>query len=357
MSEVERTCAVTLSLPRPQKPLPPLGAEGTPRIRYESLAGLIRGSWGLEPPLPTHAWVRYSLSAGTPLEDFGKAFRPLHDLRRAFGRRVIVAPVSMDHHQIEVPDFDHMVDPETGNYEIEIKWRPTRADGGSHICLVVESDAREAQRDNSPGLDALNALESLVRVTLGAMTVVQTRDTLHMDLSSGKFGDYSPAMHVYGPQELPRSGPDSIASAIELAEQSCNLPVATIGRLSLGLRWANVAFKTHDLLSFWTAIELLADCRGHAVYPVLAKAYGHPSRRGQEFARQLGLDVVYKLRGNLAHDGLPISIHPLGASYLNALVHDLARHAAGLSCRHLAQTMLGSNRVDEWIRQDVASPG
>lgn len=351
MTEENTAHGVFVSLPRPQQPLPPPTSGG--KGRFESLGAMVKDAWKEDPNPPSHAWVRYSLSAGIPLVDFIEAFRELSTIKYAFGCRVFVHPVRMDHHEIELGDFDHMVNHETGRYEIEARWRKKRTDGGTHIVFAVESTAEESRRDHSTGLDALDALESLIRITLGAMTVVQTRHTQHEDLISGQIDGDSPKFHVYGPAELPRRDNASITAAIELAERSARLSVSNIGRLSLGMRWANIAFKQHDLLAFWTAIEILAECRGHKVYPVFAKAYGHAPRHGQTFARELGLDFIYKLRGDLAHDGLPINMNPLGASYLNALIHDLARYAAGLPCLQLAKIALGDHRVEEWLMREA----
>ena len=351
MTNENAACEVFVSLPRPQQPLPTSNSSG--KGRFESLGVMVKDAWKQDLNPPSHAWVRYSLSAGIPLADFIETFRELSTIKYAFGRRVFVHPVRMDHHEVEIDDFDHLVNPETGQYEMEVQWRKKRCDGGSHILFAVESTAEEAMRDHSTGLDALNALESLVRVTLGAMTVVQTRNTQHADLVSGKASDEAPKFHVYGSAELPRRDNASIAAAIELAERSASLPVSNVGRLSLGMRWANIAFKQHDLLSFWTAIEILAGCRGHKVYSVFAKAYGYAPGKGQTLAKKLGLDVIHALRGDLAHDGLPINMDPAGASYFNALIHDLARYATSLPCLQLAQIALGDRRVEEWLRREV----
>ena len=231
MTNENAACEVFVSLPRPQQPLPTSNSSG--KGRFESLGVMVKDAWKQDLNPPSHAWVRYSLSAGIPLADFIETFRELSTIKYAFGRRVFVHPVRMDHHEVEIDDFDHLVNPETGQYEMEVQWRKKRCDGGSHILFAVESTAEEAMRDHSTGLDALNALESLVRVTLGAMTVVQTRNTQHADLVSGKASDEAPKFHVYGSAELPRRDNASIAAAIELAERSASLPVSNVGRLSL----------------------------------------------------------------------------------------------------------------------------
>ncbi|MBY4599706.1 hypothetical protein K3217_29715 [bacterium BD-1] len=350
MADAQTPDEVVVSLPRAQKPLPPSspGSKG----RFESFPEMIRDAWKDDPEAPDYAWARYSLSVGIPLSDFTVAFRGLANITHAFGRRVLIHPVRVDHHEIEIEDFDHLCNPQTGRYEIEVKWRRKRCDGGAHIFFAVGSTDEEVSRDYSPGLDALDALEALVRLTLGAMTVVKTRRTVHIDIASGAMQDECPRFRIYGPEERPRVDSQSIQDAIDLAELSASLPHDISGRLALGLRWADIAFKSHDLLAYWTAIEVLADRRGHAVYPVLAHAYGIPKRRAQTFAKELGLDSICRLRGELAHDGVPLHIDPQGESYLNGLVHDLARHLAGLPCRRFAQTVLQGHRVEEWLRRD-----
>lgn len=172
-----------------------------------------------------------------------------------------------------------------------------------------------------------------------------------MDLSSGKIQDL-PQTHIfYGENELPRSDTESIDSTITLATASAHLPAEIAGRLSLGLRWSNQAFNKHDLLAFWTAIEIIAGGRGIKIYPQLAKAYGLPSSKGQELAKTLGVDTIYKLRGDLTHDGRKVYMSPEGASFLNALVHDLARHLAGLPSRSLAKNFLDGHRIDDWFKR------
>lgn len=350
MADEETSYGVVVSLPRPQTPLPPLKREG--KGRFESFGDMIRDAWKDEPGSIGYAWARYSLSVGIPLTDFIEAFPGLAQIRRAFGRRVFVHPVRLDHHEIEIEDFDHLCNPKTGGYEIEVQWRKKRCDGGSHIFFAVESTADEAKRDHSPGLDALDALEALIRLTLGAMTVVKTRRSFHVDLASGAIQDECPRFRLYGPAEQPRFDEQSIRDAVELAHLTATLPHEVSGRLALGMRWADLAFKSHDLLAFWTAIEVLADRRGHAVYSVFASAYGMPQRKAQAFAKELGLDAICRLRGTLAHDGVPLHIDPAGASYLNGLIHDLVRHMAGLPCRRFAQRALDGHRIEEWLRRE-----
>jgi hypothetical protein len=351
MSEEIVPHAVIVSLPRPQKPLPPRKFEG--KGRFESFAAMVVDAWKEDSTPPSYAWVRYSLSAGIPLDSFIASFKRLSEIKHAFGLRVFVHPVRVDHHEVELGDFDHLTNPETGQYEIEANWRKKRCDGGSHIIFAVESTEEEGRRDHSVGQTALDALESLIRITLGAMIVVKTRQTLHVNLRTGLSVGDSPRFQTYGPEELPRSNEDSLDAATELADASAGLPAIVMGRLSLGMRWANVAFKNSDLLAFWTSLEILADCRGHAVYPKFAKAYGYSPRKSQVLAKELGLDVICKLRGDFAHSGVPVWMDPMGSSYLNALVHDLARDVAGLPCRRLARNALGDHRVEEWIRRET----
>jgi hypothetical protein len=346
--ERNRPHSVAFSLPRPQRHLPEKPGEAG---RFGSLDAFINQAWEKESPRPTHAWMRYSLSVGIPLEKFGKEFKELLNIRHAFGRRVLIAPASIDHHEIEVEDFDYMANPDTGQQEIEVKWRKKRCDGGSHMMFAVESTAEEYNRENSAGLETIEALEALVRITLGAMLVISSRRTIHMNLSSGKIKDLPQTHIAYGAKELPRSDAESIDSAISLAAASAQLPADIAGRLSLGLRWANLAFNTHDLLAFWTAIEIIAGGRGIKIYPELAKAYGMPSSKGQELAKALGVDSIYKLRGDLTHDGRKVWMGPEGASFLNALVHDLARHLAGLPSKELAKKLLSGHRIDEWFQR------
>jgi hypothetical protein len=344
--ESDLASAVLISLPRPQRPLPPRNTE---KNKFASVEELVADAWKGDDDSPEFAWIQYSLSAGMPLDDFMKAFQELSAIKYAFGRRAFVHPVRMDHHEIELPDVSHMVNADSGQHEIEVAWRKKRCDGGSHILFAVGSTKGEDRQSNPAGLDALEALESLIRVTLGAMTVVQTRRAFHANLVTRKSNAPSEVIHTYGAAELPRSNKESLAAAIELAERSGNIPSAIAGRVALGLRWANQAFKGHDLLAFWTAIEILAGRRGHAVYPILALAYGKKTSDGQKFAQSLGLDVISDLRGKLAHTGRPIHMESAGASYLNAIAHDLARHAAGLSCLEFALRALGDRRVNEWF--------
>ena len=339
--------SIVVSLPRPQVALPPSEAKG--EGRFESFNEMVKDAWKDEADSPSHAWVRYSLAAGLPLADFPNAFQPLKKIRNAFGRRVLIRPVRMDHHEIELPDFIFLTNPLTGCQEIECDWRKKRCDGGTHIFFAVESTAEEAQRSHSSGLETLDALEALVRIALGAMMVVQTRQTLHLDLISQKNQGESPEFHSYGAAELPRTDSASQEAAIELAEHSSGLDASTAGRVALGMRWANVAFKQHDLLAFWTAFEILAGGRGQKVYVALARAYGYSPTKSQTFAKQLGLKLVYGLRGALAHDGCPIYMDVAGASYLNALVHDLARFAVGLPCLAFGLKAIEGKQVEKWF--------
>jgi len=342
--ETRSEVSVLLSLPRPQRPLPPHDEKrGT---YHPSLADVVVQSWGDDESAPTHAWIRYSLSAGTSLREFQKTYRGLRDLKRAFGRRVLVVPVRLEHHEIELPDFLHMVEPDSGSYEIEAHWRRKRVDGGSHLLFAVESDLAEGGREDSRGLEVLDALESAARFALGAMTVVETRQTFHLELATGVQVPLSPSFRVYGAEEAPRSGPETMAAFLELAAASDRLAPEASGRLSLGMRWANIAFKESDLLSFWTAIEILAGRRGTGVYPVLAEAYALPRSQGQVLAKQLGIAYVYQCRGAVAHDGRAVHVDPRGASFLFAVAHDLARHVADLPPMRYAEKVMAGSRAE-----------
>ncbi len=346
------THSIYLCLPRPQRELP---SKQSGTDRFESFQAMVNDAWKEDQVPPRYAWVRYSLSVGTPLATFIEAFRGMAAIKSAFGVRVFVHPVRMDHHEIELADFDQMADPDRGVHEIEARWRKKRCDGGSHVFFAVAASGGEVNDPNAPGLQALEALEALIRITLGAMIVVHPRRTMHVDLVSGEaFAvDEGTTFRAYGPAELPRSDQDSLLTAIHLAEQSTNLPANVSGRLSLGMRWANMAFNAHDFLMFWTAIEILTGADGRNVFKIVATAYGH--RRPNEFAKELGLDVICQLRGDLTHSGLPVHLPPEVASYLNALIHDIARHIVGLPCLRLAQRSLAERRVGEWFIGLVAA--
>lgn len=281
--------------------------------------------------------------------EFTETYKELAAINRAFGYRVFIRAIRMDHHEVELPDFDHMADYQTGRYEVELGWRMKRCTGGAHIVFAVESNEGESSRDNSRGREVLEALEALVRISLGATTVMTARRTFHTDLIGGKSVNDSPSLRVYSDAESPRFYSASIEAAIELARRSDEISPAIAGRLALGMRWANTAFVSADLLGFWTAIEITSGCRGRKAYSVLAEAYGEKKSNGQVLAKRLGLDVIYDLRGLLAHTGCPVHMDPDGASYLNSVLHDFARHAAGLSCRQLAKQALGQHCVSEWF--------
>jgi len=337
--------SVLVSLLRPQRQLPPHDDERG--VYHSSIADVVVQSWVNDGAPPTHAWVRYSLSAGTSLGEFQKAYRGLRDLKRAFGRRVLVLPVRLEHHEVERPDFLHMVDPDSGGYEIEAHWRRKRVDGGSHLLFAVESGQEERDREHSRGMEVLDALESAARFGLGAMTVVETRQTFHLELATGAQVPPSPSFRAYGAEEAPRPGPEAMAAFLELAKASDGLAPEVSGRLSLGMRWANVAFKENDLLSFWTAIEILAGRRGAGVYPALAEAYALPRSQGQALAKRLGIAYVYQCRGAVAHDGWAVHVDPRGASFLFAVAHDLARHVAGLPTIRCAEKVIAGNQVED----------
>src|SRR5690606_17964297 len=109
--------SILVSLPRPKRELPRRepGSSG----RFESIQALVCDAWKDDREPPLYAWIRHSLSVGTPLNEFVGAFRKLEAIQFAFGRRVFVHPVRMDHHTVDLADFDHMADPETGTHEVE----------------------------------------------------------------------------------------------------------------------------------------------------------------------------------------------------------------------------------------------
>lgn len=349
MTEPHSKTSVLLTLPRPQQPLPPR-SEAVGEY-HPSVAEMLLKAWANAEP--THAWIRYTLSTGVGLRDFQQTYRGLHGVKRAFGRRVVMSPVRIDHHEIELPDFLHSANPETGGYEMELVWRTQRVYGGAHLLFAVESDQIEGKRDHSIGLEILDALEASARFGLGAMAVVETRQTSHLELATGLQYPVEPSFRVYGEEEAPRADADAISAVTDLAQASDRLTVSDAGRVSLGMRWANIAFKANDLLAFWTAIEILAGCRGRKAYSVIAQAYGLDRANGQSLAKSMGVDFIYRMRGDLTHNGRAIHMDPRGASFLFALVHDLARYASGLPPKQLAERLLAGRRVEDWFRPEV----
>lgn len=189
---------------------------------------------------------------------------------------------------------------------------------------------------------------------LGANAVIHTQSTTHVDLRNKSSHVFSPCLRNFGNHELARSDRKSLESLIEFTKSSSNTAGATSRRVALGLRWANQAFQQNDILSFWTAIEILSDCRGVSTFPVIAEAYGLKKSDGQNISRRLGITYLYKLRGDLAHNGIPIHLSLLGVSFLLALTHDLARYALGLSPMKFAESVLGTSNISELATEAIS---
>lgn len=340
-NETRKSPSIRMSLPREQQPLPP-ASEGAKR--YTGLNEILKAEWGPD-DCPTHAFVRCILSVEIPKTDFGKAYAGLRGIRSAFGRRALVSPVSLDHHEYEVCELIHMVDL-TGQHEVEPLYVNRRVDGGTHILLAVESDEFEGNSSAPLGLDILEALEAILRAALGNSALVNTRYTRHMTVSEGNSSTSSPDLHIYGSEECARAEAASIDNALNLVSSGSALPLELQRRLILGLRWANVAFKSNDLLSAWTALEILAGGHGTRVYRLLSKAYGLPRAGSQEIAKRLGVQHVFDMRNAYAHEGKVIHYSPSGASFLLALAHDLAREIVNLPAQKNAERLIEDHKVD-----------
>jgi hypothetical protein len=327
---VRKAPSIKLSLPRPQRPLHDALEDAK---HYAGVCEVLKEEWGQE-GAPSHAWIRCVLSVDVPRTDFCRAYAGLKNIRTAFGRRVLVMPVSLDHHEAEFCELIHMVDP-LGQHEIELSFENRRVDGGTHILLAVESKESE----DAIGLDILEALEAILRATLGNSALVNTRHTRHTSVAEGISGTISPNIHVYGLEEAARAEDEFTGNALQLISEGSMLPVQLQRRLMLGLRWANVAFKSHDLLSAWTALEILAGGHGTRVYRLLSKAYGEPSPGPQELAKRLGVQHVFDMRNAYAHEGATIYYSPSAASFMLALAHDLARSLVSLPAQKNAERL------------------
>jgi len=332
----EPTVSVLVSLPREQRPQPSPKQDADLK---KGLHQLLLDRWKDENPMPSHAWVRCFLSVGIKHSEFGAAYRRLHNIQSAFDRRVLICPVTLEHHEMEVGDPLHMVNPESGQHEIEVHFRKKRIEGGPHLFLAVESNAEEGRKDVSLGVQTLDAVESCLRISLGARALIDTRYTIHMEVETGTFPAPMATFTIFGPEELPRTGQEATDSLAELLAAYATLPERVGKRLLLGLHWLNIAFREKELLSYWTAFELLAGGYGEArVFGLLAQAYGH--KQPQRLARDLGVKYIVDLRNDQAHEGLQVHMQPQGESYLLAVAHDLSRQLAGLAPQRFAARIL-----------------
>ncbi|MES2669442.1 MAG: hypothetical protein V4673_03350 [Pseudomonadota bacterium] len=335
-----------ISLPKPQAPLPEVDL----KERYDNhIDAVIKGLSRLGPP-PTHAWVRTVLCVGYSVQLFPKTYSPLSAISECFGKCTVILPAIVDHHEIEQGHFEHICDPITGDYEAQVHWVKNRVHGGTHFLLAVESHEKDGG-EFSENLVILDSIESLLRMCLGANSVIHTRSTKHIDLRNKSSHVYSPNISHYAELQVARSDQHSLSSAIDLAKSSCDICPKDSRRVALGLRWANQAFKQQDLLSFWTAIEILANFRGIRTYPVIAEAYGLKKSEGQRIAKKLLINELYELRGDLVHGGIPINLSLLGTSFLLALTHDLARHATQLPPMKFAESVLGAAHISDLARK------
>jgi hypothetical protein len=329
-----KRATVLVSLPRPPCELP----RSTPgAIRFGNLAAMIASQWTSDPP--SHAWVRLILSTQVPFETFSKSYRALRAIGSAFKHRVIVAPVTVDHHTTDVSDLRRMANPETGQYEIEIDWRKVHVPGGTHFLLAVASDREDGSRERG-AKQILDALESLLRVALGAFAVVDVRYTHHMEIPSGAHSDNSDPVVVFGEEECVRTSAEVLAGVVNMARAFEGAAESTSARLELGLHWLTRAFHANDLLAFWTALEVLADGRGVRVYRALAAAYGLKRSQAHQLAKGLGLEHIYDSRNRHAHAGQRAHVSPLGVSLILAIAHDLVGAALQLPSMRRAEAFM-----------------
>lgn len=333
---------VVISLPREQKPLPKFSEIN----RYENFIDLLVEGFSRNGVLPSHALVRTILSVGHPAADFVRAYKRLLELKSGFGRSVVVSAGLLDHHHIETGELEHICNPETGNYEIEIHWIKKRVHGGSHFVIAVDSSGSE-NMEHSESAEVLDAIETVLRMCLGNSAVIHARNTMHIRLDEKAHSCFSPIIKHYGELQLAKSDVESIESVLELLMQSEVITAQNSRRLSLGLRWAGKAFKESDLLSHWIALEVLSGKKGSAMYPVIAEAFGYQAKKGQQLARDIFLDKIYDLRADYVHGGCSINLSLLGNSFLLALSHDLARYLAGLSPKNSALHVLGNAQMSD----------
>lgn len=305
--------------------------------RYSGIHGLLHEMWG--DASPTHAWVRYILSVGVPREEFSKSYLGFNKLSMAFGRRALVSAVILDEHEIEVCELAHQACSEA-QHKVVISFPKKTVSGGTHLLLAVGSDESEGRCGAPPGLDAVEALEAILRAAIGNSALVDVRHTQHMEVATGKSKVVSPDIRTYGTTEAARTDKNSIDSAIELVSGVSALQSTEQRRLMLGLRWSNVAFKSHDLLSAWTGLEILAGGHGERVYRFLSRAYGEPRASGKILAKRLGIDRLYAARNAQAHRGISVHCSPQAASLLLALAHDLAREMANLPAQRNAERVV-----------------
>lgn len=317
---------------------------------FEGIHQLILDEWSTEEKLPTHVWYRYILSSGIKSDNFFVSYAGLKIVKKAFGRRAFISPVNLNAHDVEKIGFEFSIKPEDGGVLVGITSLKEHVHGGPHFLIAVESEQNESDRDNSKGFEIVEAIEALLRVSLGANAVLHVHTTNHAELESGKFQISSENIVIYGPEEAARAGDSSTKLAIELLSAFDNLSPKESSRLLLALRWVNMAFREHELIYFLTAFEILAGSyKKQKVYKLFADAYGN--NKPQILAKNYHLEYIYKLRNDYMHDGRFVYMSPTGASYLLAIFHDMARQLAKLTCHKYAERLIKGIAINSEFSQ------
>jgi hypothetical protein len=334
-TERRRTPSVRLTLGRNRKPVasPTIAAP-----KYSAIHEVLTQEWGGQ-DAPSHAWFRIIMSTEVERDTFLKSYQPFQVVRSAFGRRALVLAVILDPHTIRECDIVHSVDVD-GQHDIALVDVDRHIDGGTHILIAIEAKADEFDKASPNGLGILEAVESVLRASIGNSALASTRYTKHIHVATGTGRISSPSFTAYGAEELARTDIRSIDRAIELIAAGSRLSPDKQRRLTLGLKWANSGFTRNDLLAGWTALEILAAGHGRLVYSALAKAYTGSSDSSQKLANSLGIDWVFAVRNAMAHKGEPVHFGLPGSSVLLALAHDLARALSGLPCEKIAKPII-----------------
>ena len=322
--------------------------------QYEGIHGLLMDQWKGDKPVITHAWVRHILSVGVKQDEYMESLRGLKKISHAFDRKAIVLPVILGDHEIEICQFHNKVDPETGQWQIEAEWPKIPVGGGTHLLLAVESDAEEIRQGIPFGVKILDAIESCIRLSLGADVLKEVRTTVFMEIQTGKQQIPPASFTVFGPEQFPRTGSVATSLVTDLIGAHSNLPEDKAQQLLMGLRWLQIAFDQNELLSYWTAFEILAGGYGERrIFKLLAEAYQHI--KPQKLGIDLGVKHVADVRNAQSHYGSQINLSHRGVSYLLGVADDLCRQLAGLQSERSAERVLKG--LDNGLEREISTIG
>ncbi len=229
---------------------------------------------------------------------------------------------------------------QAGQVEMHLDAHGPRQAALGHYSLIIVP-----YRDNEAAvLERLAELAAVASMELGRNAVAEVVFDNIVTPATSQTMSLTPA--VSAPQWFgrPQLLAEHQARFLATEERLAQAEVGLSGRIRLAMRWYQRSFDDDHidaLLSAWVALETLAIPAGQTsinhLLNVIADAYGCTKA---EAIAEFRVGHIYRLRGDIMHNGARPALHARLLTFLQALIADIVHHLLGIPITQTARAVL-----------------